>query len=60
MAVSDPAHPRQLSEYKLPENRQTFCDAPAGQDDARVSYSSHNTTVLKHLALVTWHSSGFR
>jgi len=60
MDVSDPAHPRQLSEYKLAENGTSFCDTPAGQDDARVSFSSHNPTVLKHLALVTWHSSGFQ
>jgi hypothetical protein len=60
MDVSDPAHPRQLSEYKLAQNQQAFCDTPAGQDDARVSYASHNPTVLKHLALITWHSGGFQ
>ena len=24
------------------------------------SYASHNPTVLKHVALITWHSGGFQ
>ncbi|MQA88195.1 MAG: hypothetical protein GEV03_27140 [Streptosporangiales bacterium] len=58
--VRDPAHPRIVGEYKTAENRRSFCETPVGQDDERVSFASHNPTVLRNLALITWHSSGFQ
>lgn len=58
--VRDPAHPRILSEYKTAEDQPAFCQTPTGRDDERVSFSSHNPTVFRNLALITWHSSGLQ
>jgi hypothetical protein len=49
--------PRVIGEYKLPENS---CPPPSQADQARGSYSSHNPTLTRNLALVTWHSGGFQ
>jgi hypothetical protein len=54
--------PKVLSEYKLKENTQEFCDE---QDDERTenftSFSAHNPTVVgPDLALVTWHGKGLQ
>jgi hypothetical protein len=59
--VADPANPRLLGEYKIDENQAAYCQTPAGQDPANTvftSFTSHNPTVLRNLALVTWHSGG--
>jgi hypothetical protein len=60
--VGDLSQPRILSEYKLVENTEAFCASPANDPatDAFTSYASHNPTVTKHLALVTWHSGGLQ
>lgn len=54
--------PKVLSEYKLKENTEEFCDA---QTDERTenftSFSAHNPTVVgPNLALVTWHGKGLQ
>ncbi|MBV8726690.1 MAG: hypothetical protein JO233_02810 [Candidatus Eremiobacteraeota bacterium] len=58
--ISDQAHPKIVGEFKLPEDGQSFCGT--AQDDALTeqytSYSSHNPTVLRDLAIVAWHSAG--
>ncbi|MGE5288610.1 MAG: LVIVD repeat-containing protein [Micromonosporaceae bacterium] len=60
--VRDPAHPKIVSEYKIPQDLQSFCGSPA--DDSATeqftSYSSHNPTVLPDLAFVDWHSGGLQ
>jgi hypothetical protein len=55
--VGQPRLPRVIGEYKLPENS---CPAPSQADQERGSYSSHNPTLTRSLALVTWHSGGFQ
>ncbi len=59
--IADPRTPRIIGEYKLlPYNDPSYCpDAPPLQD-AGSSFSPHNPTVTRHLALMTWHSGGFQ
>ena len=58
--IADPSHPVIVGEYKIAQDQQTFCGSAA--DDAATqaytSYSSHNPTVLRDLAIATWHSGG--
>lgn len=60
--ISDQAHPKIVGEFKVPQDESTFCNGP--YDDAKTeqftSYSSHNPTVLRDLAIVTWHSGGLQ
>jgi hypothetical protein len=60
--ISDLDAPKVLSEYKLAENNEEFCEQ---QDDERTenftSFSAHNPTVVSpDLALVTWHGKGLQ
>jgi hypothetical protein len=60
--ISDLDAPKVLSEYKLAENNEEFCEQ---QDDERTenftSFSAHNPTVVSSdLALVTWHGKGLQ
>ena len=58
--ISDQAHPRIVGEFKIAQDEQSFCGTAA--DDATTeqytSYSSHNPTVLRDLAVIAWHSGG--
>ncbi len=60
--VADESHPKIVSEFQIEEDRQSFCDGYG--KDARLeqftSFSSHNPTVLPHLAVTTWHSGGLQ
>jgi hypothetical protein len=61
--IKDPKHPVVVSEFKLPANTQEFCDDPQSNPPDRnsgSSWSSHNPTLTKHLALLSWHSGGFQ
>jgi hypothetical protein len=58
--VSDPARPRMVGAFKLRQNTRAFCDTAAGRNDAFVSYTAHNPTLLPELAFVTWHSGGLQ
>jgi hypothetical protein len=55
--VSQPRHPHQLGEYKLPENS---CPAPTQADQERSSYGAHNPTLTRNVALDSWHSGGLQ
>jgi hypothetical protein len=58
--VKDPTKPRVASEYKLPVNDPSTCaDVPQDRENL-ASFSSHNPTLTKHLAFVTWHSAGLQ
>ncbi|MGH8894201.1 MAG: LVIVD repeat-containing protein, partial [Actinomycetes bacterium] len=60
--TAQPKHPRILAEYKLPENEQSFC-LSSGNDPATdqfTSYASHNPTLTRKLALISWHSGGLQ
>ena len=60
--IADEAHPIIVGEFKVPQDSQWFCGSP--YDDAQTeqftSYSSHNPTVLRNLAIVAWHSGGLQ
>src|ERR671919_561618 len=57
LLVAQPGRPRIMGEYLLPENS---CPAPTQADQERAAYTSHNPTLTRNLALVTWHSGGFQ
>ncbi len=57
-----PGRPTVVGEFKLEENRETFC-APFTLDEETnrfASFASHNPTVLPTLAFVTWHAGGLQ
>ncbi|MCA1833292.1 MAG: LVIVD repeat-containing protein [Actinomycetota bacterium] len=59
--VSDEAHPKIVSEFKQAQNDASYCDSPDGQDPQNVyftSFASHNPTLTRNLAFITWHSDG--
>ena len=58
--VSNPASPQLLSEYRTDGNTLAFCATPMGQDDFAASWTAHNPTVYRDLALVSWHGSGLQ
>jgi hypothetical protein len=57
LQVAQPRRPRVIGEYKIAENS---CPAPTQADQERTSYASHNPTLTRNLALVTWHSGGLQ
>lgn len=59
--IADPSAPEVVSEYKLrPVNFASFCDRVSEQRDNFSSFSSHNPTLTRHLAFITWHSGGLQ
>jgi hypothetical protein len=54
----NPAKPKVVAEYKLPQNEQSFCTTDVPRPSS--SYSAHNPTLTKNLALITWHSGGLQ
>ena len=57
--TSNPAKPKVVSEYKIPENDQSYCTA-GGTPKPSTSFSAHNPTLTKHLAFISWHSGGLQ
>jgi len=57
LQVAQPRRPRIMGEYRIPENS---CPAPTQADQERGAYTSHNPTLTRNLALITWHSGGFQ
>jgi hypothetical protein len=55
--IGQPRLPRVIGEYKITENS---CPAPTQADQERTSYASHNPTLTRNLALITWHSGGLQ
>jgi hypothetical protein len=58
--IKDPTQPKVVSDYKLPQNDPSYCDSVPEDQENFSSYSSHNPTLTKHLAIVTWHSGGLQ
>jgi hypothetical protein len=58
--VSDPTHPFITGEYLIDQDQLSFCgstlDTPIAEQFR--SFSSHNPTVLRNLAIIDWHSGG--
>jgi hypothetical protein len=60
--VAQPIRPQILGEYKIFENTPAFRGTPADDTttEATRSYSSHNPTLTRNLALIAWHSGGLQ
>jgi hypothetical protein len=60
--VAHPSRPQMLAEYKIFENTEAFQGTPADDPvtEATRSYASHNPTLTRHLALISWHSGGLQ
>ena len=60
--VAEPTRPHILGEYKIFENTPAFQGTPADDavTEATRSYSSHNPTLTRNLALIAWHSGGLQ
>jgi hypothetical protein len=60
--VRNPRRPTQLAEYRIFQNTEAFRGSP-GHDPATeqfTSYSAHNPTLTRNLALDSWHSGGLQ
>ena len=59
--ITDEARPQFVAEYRLdPYNRPEHCAEAAPERYRFTSFSSHNPTLTKNLALITWHSGGLQ
>jgi hypothetical protein len=53
--------PKIVSEFKLPQNEEEFCESLTDNDPLRnstSSYAAHNPTLTENLALMSWHAGG--
>jgi hypothetical protein len=61
--LRDHIAPKVVSEFKLEQNTQDFCDEPTNNDPLRnstSSYASHNPTLTRNLAVLSWHAGGLQ
>src|SRR5262249_46817062 len=60
--VAQPRQPRLIGEYKILQNTAAFQGSPGDdpQTEQFTSYSSHNPTLTRNLALIAWHSGGLQ
>jgi hypothetical protein len=59
--ITDESRPIIVAEYKLdPFNRVEHCAEATPERYRFTSFSSHNPTVTKNLAFITWHSGGLQ
>ena len=59
--ITDEARPQFAAEYRLhPYNTVEHCAGAAPERYRSTSFSAHNPTVTKNLALITWHSGGLQ
>jgi hypothetical protein len=59
--ITDEIRPQFVSEYKLePYNTVEHCAGLTPERYRFTSYSSHNPTLTKNLAFITWHSGGLQ
>ena len=56
--VAQPRRPHIIGEYKIHQNTTAYTPAP-GENEFN-SYSSHNPTLTRNLALDAWHSGGLQ
>jgi hypothetical protein len=56
--VAQPRRPQLMAEYKIHQNTTAYTPAP-GENEFN-SYSSHNPTLTRNLALAAWHSGGLQ
>ncbi len=58
--ISDPARPSVAARYKIAQNYTSYCDTVEPLRDQKSSFASHNPTLTKNLAFITWHSGGLQ
>jgi hypothetical protein len=59
--ISDESHPQFVAQYKLdPYNSPEHCTGVPSERYQFTSFSSHNPTLTKNLAFITWHSGGLQ
>jgi hypothetical protein len=58
ISVAQPRRPHIVGEYKLHQNTTAYTPVP-GENEFN-SYSSHNPTLTRNLALDAWHSGGLQ
>lgn len=56
--IKNPVKPKVISEFKLPQNDESYCPQDAAHPTT--SFAAHNPTLTKHLAIITWHSGGLQ
>ena len=58
VSISNPAKPKVVSDYRLPQNHQEFCTTDPPRPTS--SYSAHNPTLTQNIAFISWHSGGLQ
>jgi hypothetical protein len=58
ITTGSPQQPRIVAEYKLHQNTEAFRPFVDPDTQQFTSYASHNPTLTRNLALLTWHSGG--
>ena len=59
--ITDETRPQYVAEYKLdPYNTTEHCEGVMPERYFFTSFSSHNPTLTKNLAFITWHSGGLQ
>lgn len=60
--VRDPEEPELIAEYKIKQNAPGFQGSPGDDPETEqfTSYSSHNPTLTRRLAIDSWHSGGLQ
>ena len=58
--VAQPLRPHVLGEYKIRQNTEAFRPSVDPATEQFTSYSSHNPTLTRRLALDAWHSGGLQ
>ena len=58
--IRDPTRPRIAAEYRLPSNDPKICDSVPPDQHNFASFSAHNPTLTKNLALISWHAAGLQ
>jgi len=56
--IKNPVKPKVVSEFKLPQNEESFCTQDAAHPTT--SFAAHNPTLTKNIAFITWHSGGLQ
>jgi hypothetical protein len=56
--IKNPVKPKVISEFKLPQNDESFCTQDAAHPTT--SFAAHNPTITPNLAVITWHSGGLQ
>jgi hypothetical protein len=58
--VAQPRQPYLVGEYKIFQNTEAFQPSVDPATQQFTSYSSHNPTLSRNLALIAWHSGGLQ